>query len=418
MKNQARGATVTATNRMTLLFLDKQKFTDLFSSGIAKLNVRFAKRAAVSAENDAGNNTHLESTAPPDAVREKSEALRNAIFTALGNHPLCSSYSSQHVSLIVEAMWKQEVPSETNIITQGEHGDNLYFVETGSLDVIKDGNKIFTKRPNMLIGELALMYNAFRSASVRAAEECVLWVVDRFTFRRILTDVSKKELELREAKLKQIPLLAPLSSQERSKIAEALERKEYPDGTELIKQGEDGDAMYIITKGVVRVVKEIKGKTVELVGLKENDFFGERALLTNEKRAASCFCKGEVAVLRLDSAAFFLLLGPLSDILNERKMAYDKINKQKAAEITANSASTATTTPETTETTPFTATAPTPNTNGTTTDTPTIAEAPIPTPEAPPSDAQAAKTEPTPQVLKPIRMSAHSPAPSVLRSNV
>lgn len=85
---------------------------------------------------------------------------------------------------------KRVVPGE-EIITQGGIGDYFYVVETGALDVFVSRNgaprvKVTDYTANGSFGELALMYNAPRAASVVAVADCILWALDRVTFRRIL----------------------------------------------------------------------------------------------------------------------------------------------------------------------------------------------------------------------------------------
>lgn len=78
------------------------------------------------------------------------------------------------------------------IIKQGESGDHFYVVQSGHLDIFvrgKDGEP--TKVGNSLgpgsgFGELALMYNTPRAASIKTTSDCVVWEIDRSSYRGIL----------------------------------------------------------------------------------------------------------------------------------------------------------------------------------------------------------------------------------------
>jgi cAMP-dependent protein kinase regulator len=100
-------------------------------------------------------------------------------------------------------------------------------------------------------GELALMYNAPRAATVRATEESMAWVVDRFTFRRIAQNIGEARLDQCASFLANVELLSPLTKFERAKIAEALEEVTFEKGSEIFKQGDIGDSLYIIRDGEV-----------------------------------------------------------------------------------------------------------------------------------------------------------------------
>jgi CRP-like cAMP-binding protein len=78
------------------------------------------------------------------------------------------------------------------VIKQGENGDHFYVVQSGTLDIYvrgKDGEN--SKIGNSLgagsgFGELALMYNTPRAATIKTVTECVLWEIDRQSYRGIL----------------------------------------------------------------------------------------------------------------------------------------------------------------------------------------------------------------------------------------
>jgi CRP-like cAMP-binding protein len=120
-------------------------------------------------------------------------------------------------------MYRTEIKEGVSAIKQGELGDNLYVVESGTFNVFVNQKQVATRGKGTCFGELALMYNSPRAATVTAATHCVVWVVDRFTFRRIVTDLSEKRFGVYVGFLKKVELLMPLAEYERKKIAEALE---------------------------------------------------------------------------------------------------------------------------------------------------------------------------------------------------
>lgn len=144
---------------------------------------------------------------------------------------------------------------------QGTSGDNLYVCEKGKFHVFiktQDGKqmkKVDSIKKGRCFGELALMYDTPRNATVVAATKSTVWCVDRFTFRAILTNMSMAQLKKYEQLLKGVDLLTPLSTMERSKVAEALEPIQYEHGDVVCRQGDPGACMYIIMHGKVKVTK-------------------------------------------------------------------------------------------------------------------------------------------------------------------
>ena len=96
-------------------------------------------------------------------------------------------------------MTEKRIPKDgVVVIHQGDVGDFFYVVEEGNFDfyIRKGGNqqglgdKVGNVGPGGSFGELALMYNAPRAASVVSSSPGVLWALDRITFRKILMDVK------------------------------------------------------------------------------------------------------------------------------------------------------------------------------------------------------------------------------------
>lgn len=100
-------------------------------------------------------------------------------------------------------------------------------------------------------------------------------------------------------------LFATFTQEEFEAIVDKLEPLEFMDGERVIAEGDEGDGMYVITRGGGKVVKEHKGQEVELCDLGEGEFFGELSLMAGGLRSASVFAKGETEALRLRSAELF-----------------------------------------------------------------------------------------------------------------
>jgi len=82
--------------------------------------------------------------------------------------------------------------------------------------------------------------------------------------------------------------------------------------------------MYLVVSGQVVVTKSENGGTPqELTRVEPGDYFGERALLNNDVRAATVTCVQATQCLKLDRVAFNLLLGPLEDLLKRRVASYN-----------------------------------------------------------------------------------------------
>jgi cAMP-dependent protein kinase regulator len=166
-------------------------------------------------------------------------------------------------------------------------------------------------------GELALLYNAPRAATITCIDEGTLYSLDRNTFNHIVKDAAVKRREKYENFLSQVKILESLEPYEKTKLADAFKEINYKPNEYVIKEDETGDTFYFISEGEAYASKTLEaGKPpVEVMKYQKGDYFGERALIKNEPRAANVIAKTEITVLCLDRHMFKRLLGPIEEIL-------------------------------------------------------------------------------------------------------
>jgi len=78
------------------------------------------------------------------------------------------------------------------MIKQGDDANSFFVIEKGTLDVLIDGKKRRTLEAGEQFGELALLYNAPRSATINAKTNCELWGIDRKTFRNVVKEICSR----------------------------------------------------------------------------------------------------------------------------------------------------------------------------------------------------------------------------------
>ena len=80
--------------------------------------------------------------------------------------------------------------------------------------------------------------------------------------------------------------------------------KIYRDGEPIVRQGDAGNAMYVIQEGEVEVVRLLDGNSVRLAVLSQGDIFGELSLFGNDKRSATVRALGDVRIITVDRNTF------------------------------------------------------------------------------------------------------------------
>jgi cAMP-dependent protein kinase regulator len=287
-------------------------------------NYNLNRRTSVSAESLNPAASANDNFTPP--FHHKTEDQQARLRAAVSGNFLFSHLDDEQSAQVLGALQEKPIPTKgIKVISQGDVGDYFYVVEKGSFDIHVNksgkletgpdglGAKVGSVGPGGSFGELALMYNAPRAATVITAEQSTLWALDRVTFRRILMDSAFQRRRMYEGFLEEVPLLSSLTPYERSKIADALETKKYPAGTTIIEEGDVGESFYILESGEAEVFKRGIDKPVNRY--KKGDYFGELALLNDAPRAASIVSTTEVKVATLGKNGFQRLLGPVEGIM-------------------------------------------------------------------------------------------------------
>ena len=109
------------------------------------------------------------------------------------------------------------------VIEQGDAGDYMYIIEKGTFAVDVDGNKVATLGPGALFGELALLYDAARAASVVAMSDAVVWRVGRREFKFAVRLAAKKSRATISDTLGKVDILKNLGTEQIAAIASVLE---------------------------------------------------------------------------------------------------------------------------------------------------------------------------------------------------
>jgi len=242
-------------------------------------------------------------------VHQKTADQKKRLKKTLLKSFLFSSLDDNDMEIVVDAMKDVQVPNGERIIKQGEDGNVLFIIESGKLDclVAKGGEAekvVKTCEPGDVFGELALLYNCPRAASVQATEEAMLWQLDRETFNAIVKVSAQKKRKRYEAFLAKVPLLEKMSDYERSQLADAFKTDIVEAETDLIREGEKGDKFYILETGTAVAMK----KGVEVMKYQPGSYFGELALLTKKPRAATVKATSTCKLLSLDAGSFRRLL--------------------------------------------------------------------------------------------------------------
>lgn len=248
---------------------------------------------------------------------QKSEDSIKFIDSSLADNFIFASLTAKERHLMIDAMMMECVPAGTIIIQQGDIGDYFYVVEDGHVSFSVDTHHVGACTRGASFGELALLYNCPRAATCIANTDCRLWKVDQKTFRYMLANnTASQQKDINEV-LRKVPFLTELDDQILNKVSDALTSVQFPEGERIINKGDAGEVFYIIREGNVRVHDIGFGDSQyvdQILGV--GDWFGERALLTGEPRAAHVTTTSVCTTLCLSRETFEKTLGPLQNLID------------------------------------------------------------------------------------------------------
>lgn len=295
---------------------------------MAKLAKGRGVRGTVSAE------VYKENASWTAPVHVKEPDQREQITAAVMRSFIFQGLARDKLEQVIDAFeGPQSVEMGMEIIHQGDMVDSedkaLYCIESGLFDVYKSSKLVFTyTEPGSMFGELALLYNCPRAATVVAKSDGVIWSIERETFNQLVKGGIAAQKRKYQNFLADVDLLSGLNEDERAKIADVLQSREFSDGDRIVRAGDEGHEFFFLDEGCAKAM--VDGKVVKEYG--HGNYFGELALLNRAVRAADVVAGATpTRCAVLDEGAFRRLLGPLDNLLRERAKAYENVNLPAAA---------------------------------------------------------------------------------------
>ncbi|XP_068954405.1 cGMP-dependent protein kinase 2 [Petaurus breviceps papuanus] len=284
------------------------------TSGLVSLHSRRGAKEGVSAEPT--TRTFAEFSFEKARVR-KDSSDKKLITDALNKNQFLKRLDPQQIKDMVECMYGRSYPQGSYIIKQGEPGNHIFVLAEGRVEVFQ-GNKLLSSIPMWTtFGELAILYNCTRTASVKAVSNVKTWALDREVFQNIMRRTAQARDEQYRQFLRSVGLLKNLPEDKLTKIIDCLEVDYYDKGDYIIREGEEGSTFFILAKGVVKVTQSTEGydQPQLIKTLQKGDYFGEKALISDDVRSANIIAEeNDVACLVIDRETFSQTVGTFEEL--------------------------------------------------------------------------------------------------------
>jgi CRP-like cAMP-binding protein len=231
--------------------------------------------------------------------------------------PLLSLLDEAALNHLTQALGRRSLAPGERLLAEGTHGEALYLVVEGALEVVKEDparGEVALARlgPGALVGEMGLMLDRARSATVRAVDDVEAIRIELDALRGAADHNPMIEVVLGDFTWQRLsamwldtsPVLRDLPEEARRALLTRLTRQEAMDGELLVEQGEAVGALWLLIDGRVKVLCADAGEISTVAELGPGQVFGEIGLLTGAPATATVEATAECTLARLAAEDF------------------------------------------------------------------------------------------------------------------
>ena len=257
-----------------------------------------------------------------------------AVFKGLGSLVLREVLAESTIHVLEES---------AVVFERNDYTNSLFVILDGAVAVLVDPSdstrRVIIKKGNFF-GEMGLISGRRRNATVVAHQRCTLLEVPRRLMVKLCETVASVKAAMdHEAVVREMQThIAPNVSREIfASLADEAEIVAYPAGAMLFREGEKGDALYLMRKGSVSISRRIGTREVTLSYARAGHYVGEMALLSDMPRSATVRAVVDCEAIRIDGERFKVLIAEndsaraaVEGIFRERVAANEKMSRHES----------------------------------------------------------------------------------------
>eukprot|EP00980_Cylindrotheca_fusiformis_P012679 scaffold3103_cov136-Cylindrotheca_fusiformis.AAC.17 len=186
------------------------------------------------------------------------------------------------------------------LFKEGDEGKDMYFINSGVVEVVTEGGYRTTLKAGDYVGEGALLSHKKRSGTVRCTTPVHAIKITKEYFEKYLS-ASGSELNLRMLETsKSRDISRELFDGFSSLLSQNMKNKSFKSGDVIYKEGDKGRDMFFIKSGTVSVTNKDGFRAT----LKQGDFVGEGALIKHKPRSGTVTCLTPVEAMFISRSYF------------------------------------------------------------------------------------------------------------------
>ncbi|HVN72278.1 MAG TPA: cyclic nucleotide-binding and patatin-like phospholipase domain-containing protein [Desulfomonilia bacterium] len=251
---------------------------------------------------------------------DKDGLSKEALSELIRSNPFWAAVSDSIIEDLLPSMEYVHIKQGETLIRQGDISEAMYVVVKGNLQAVSiqpDETEIPLGKigPGEPIGEIQILAGGKNTASVLALSDAEVVKFSKTALENllhkspdlvsVLADISKRRL-LHNQLANILPtLFGPLDDTMLQDIEDQVEWLHVPGGETLFREGEPGDALYIVLCGRLRVVAKGDNKSEKVLGeVAMGESVGEMALFTDEPRSATVYATRDSELVKISQGVF------------------------------------------------------------------------------------------------------------------
>ncbi|MDR9436451.1 MAG: cyclic nucleotide-binding domain-containing protein [Thiohalophilus sp.] len=192
----------------------------------------------------------------------------------------------------------------------------VYILVIGEVEVLdaveQEGAVLARLGRGELFGEISALFRLPRISAVRVSRPAVLLEIPGDVLERVISGrpelyhavIKRYKQRITDTALRRVALFRYVPVDRLSALIEHSSLVGIPPGETIVREGEAGDALYIIIYGTARVTHQVGNEAMNLALLRAGDYLGEWSVLTGAPRAATVTAITRVDVIRVDCQPF------------------------------------------------------------------------------------------------------------------
>jgi len=260
-----------------------------------------------------------------NAKSEKTLEEKNLIRSVINSESftlrfLLLDFPTQELDKIIDSFRSISFEAGIEITVQGEMGNYFYIIEKGNFDVIVNDTIISQLQACDSFGDNAILFGCTHTKTIRAKDDCKLWCIHQWNFRNVtgtynLNRLKFKSDNIRKVKVGGMVLGEVLEPADIENIAFITKTQYFESGKVIFREGDMGSSIYIIEEGFVDVYLKDISLSEPINTLSKGNYFGEKAMFSDDARQGTCIATCDVKCLVLDRKDFVNMFDDLQSLL-------------------------------------------------------------------------------------------------------